>query len=91
MDDALDAMHAAAMRLSIYQIDRRASKPARRLAHLIVEGATELDLAIKGLRDKKMYAQVRERIVQINTIENNGDRVLEDGLTQPGGPPRRCL
>ena len=79
IDDALDAVHAAAERLLIYQVtDIR--KPARRLAHLIVETAQELDTAVKGLRDKKRYDQVRERIVQINTLENNGDRVLYDGL-----------
>lgn len=79
IDDALDAVHAAVTRLSIYQVTD-IKKPARRLAALILEGATELDLAVKGLRDKKNYPQVKERIVQINTIENNGDRVLEDAL-----------
>jgi len=80
VDDALDAVYAVAQRLLIYQVtDVR--KPAKRLAHLIVESATELDAAIKGLRDKKMFNEVRERIVQINTLENNGDRVLYDGLT----------
>jgi uncharacterized protein len=79
VDDALDTMHAAATRLSIYQVTE-VRKPAKRLAHLIVESATELDTAIKGLRDKKEYEHVRERIVQINTLENNGDRVLEEGL-----------
>lgn len=79
VDDALDTIHAVAGRLSIYQVTET-KKPARRLARLIVESATELDLAIKGLQDKKQYGQVKERIVQINTIENSGDRVLEDGL-----------
>jgi predicted phosphate transport protein (TIGR00153 family) len=79
IDDSLDALHAAVTRLSIYQVTE-IKKPAKRLAALIVEGAIELDLAIKGLRDKNMYGQVKERIVQINTIENNGDRVLEDAL-----------
>ena len=79
IDDALDTMHAAVMRLSIYQVTE-IKKPAKRLASLIVEGATELDCAMEGLRDKKSYANVKERIVQINTIENNGDRVMEDGL-----------
>jgi len=75
----VDALHAAVTRLSIYQVTE-IKKPARRLAVLILEGATELDLAIKGLRDKKKYGEIKERIVQINTIENNGDRVLEDAL-----------
>jgi hypothetical protein len=80
VDDALDAVYAVAQRLLIYQItDVR--KPAKRLAHLIVESSQELDAAIKGLRDKRKFNQVRERIVQINTLENNGDRVLYDGLT----------
>ncbi len=79
IDDSLDTLHAAVTRLSIYQITE-IKKPARRLAALILEGATELDLAIKGLRDKSDYPQVKERIVHINTIENNGDRVLEDAL-----------
>ena len=79
VDDALDAVQAVAQRLVIYQVtDIR--KPARRLAHLIYESAQQLDQAMKGMRDKKQYAHVRERIVEINTLENNGDRVLTDGL-----------
>jgi len=80
VDDALDAVYAVAQRLLIYQVSD-VRKPAKRLAHLIVESAQELDAAIKGLRDKKLFNQVRERIVQINTLENNGDRVYYDGLT----------
>lgn len=79
VDNALDTIHAVAGRLSIYQVTE-VKKPAKRLARLIVEGATELDLAIKGLQDKRQYGAVRERIVQINTLENTGDRVLEEGL-----------
>ncbi len=80
IDDALDAVDAAARCLITYRVTE-IKKPARRLAHLIVESAQELDLAIKGLRDKRQYLHVKERIVQINTLENNGDRVLQEGLT----------
>lgn len=79
LDDALDAIQAAAQRMSIYQITE-VRKPARRLASLIFESAQELDTAIKGLRDKKEFDHIRERVIQINTLENNGDRVLYDGL-----------
>ena len=79
IDDALDALHAAITRLSIYKVTE-IKKPARRLAALILEGATELNRALVGLQDKSNYGMVKERIVQINTIENNGDRVLEDAL-----------
>jgi uncharacterized protein len=79
IDDALDTIHAAAVRLSIYQV-AEVRKPAKRLARLIVEGAGELDMALKSLHDKKLYPQIKARIVQINTIENTGDRVMEEGL-----------
>ena len=79
LDDALDAVDAVSQRLLIYRlIDIK--KPALRLAHFITESAQELDTAICGLRDKGQYQLVKERIVQINTLENNGDRVLHDGL-----------
>lgn len=80
VDDAIDSIQAAATRIQIYQIED-VRKPARRLGHLILESATELDLAIKALRDKKNYDEINQRIVQINTLENNGDRVFQDGLT----------
>jgi predicted phosphate transport protein (TIGR00153 family) len=80
IDDALDTIHAVAERVQIYQITE-VRKPARRLARLIVESSKELEEAVKGLRDKRKFDQVRERIVQINTLENNGDRVLLEGLS----------
>jgi predicted phosphate transport protein (TIGR00153 family) len=80
VDDALDAIDAVSQRLLIYHLTE-IKKPARRLAHLITESAQELDAAIQGLRDKGQYEQVKERIVQINTLENNGDRVLQEGLS----------
>ncbi len=79
IDDAVDTVHQAATRLSIYQVTE-VKKPARRLARLIVEGAAELELAVRSLHDKKLYPEVKQRLVQINTLENTGDRVLEEGL-----------
>lgn len=80
VDDALDAVHAAAQRVQIYQVTE-VKKTAKRLAALIVESAQELDAAIRLMNDKKNYPQVRQRIVQINTLENTGDRVLNEGLS----------
>jgi uncharacterized protein len=79
LDNTLDSVHAAATGLSIYQI-AEIKEPAKRMAHLTVEGASELQLAIKGLQDKKMYTDVKKHVVQLNTIENAGDRVFEEAL-----------
>jgi predicted phosphate transport protein (TIGR00153 family) len=80
IDDALDAVHAATVQMSIYQITE-VKKPARRQAHLIVESAQQLDEAVRKLHDKKMYDEVQACIVEINTLENNGDRVLLEAVS----------
>jgi len=81
LDDALDAVHGVAQRLLIYRVTE-VTEPACRLAHLITEGARELDAAVRAMHDKRQYEDIRAHIVQINTLENTGDRVLEESLTK---------
>lgn len=80
LDDALDAIDAAAERLLIYQVSE-VREPACALARLISQSALELDAAIKSLSNKKLYAQVHKHIVQINTLENESDQVLRQALS----------
>ncbi len=81
VDDAMDAIEETAAHIQIYQIDT-IKKPAKRLGKLILEGAQELHEAFGGLRDKSKYKEVNEHVIRINTIENNGDRILRDGLVE---------
>jgi uncharacterized protein len=81
VDDALDAVQAATVQMSVYQI-AEVKKPACRLAHLIVESAQELDKAMKSLHDKKLYDEIQAHIVEINTLENNGDRVILEAVRE---------
>lgn len=80
VDDALDAVQAAAVQLQIYKVEE-VKKPARRQAHLIVESAQQLDSAMKALHNKKLYEEIQACIVEINTLENNGDRVLQEAVS----------
>ncbi len=81
IDDALDALEMSAIRMQIYDI-KQVKEPALKFARLILSGAQELHKAVGGLRDKQNFDEVREHIVEINTLENNGDRVLNDGLKE---------
>ncbi len=81
IDDALDSIEETAANVLIYQVqDMR--EPARKLAQLICEATHELHAAVTGLRDKKKYKEAHEHIVEINTIENNADRVLRDSMKE---------
>ncbi len=79
IDDALDAVDAAAQCMLTYQITE-IKEPAHLLVHLIIESVRELEAAVRKLPNKKLYDEVRNHIVQINTLENDGDRVLQRAL-----------
>jgi len=79
LDDALDAIEATAVRMVIFRIETPTVR-AIQLAQLIRSGAAELHEAMPNLREKKTFRLVTEHIKEINTIENNGDRVLREAL-----------
>ena len=79
LDDAIDEIEATAVRMVIFQIETPTER-ARQLAQLIRSGAAELHEAMPNLREKKNFRLVTEHIKEINTIENNGDRVLREAL-----------
>lgn len=81
LDDALDKIEATAVRMLIFRIEKPTDK-ARQLARIIRSGANELAVAMPKLREKKNFRQVNAHIVEINTLENNGDRVLRDALVE---------
>ena len=59
-----------------------ATEKARQLGQLIRSGASELHMAMPNLREKKNFRLVTEHIKEINTIENNGDRILREALVE---------
>lgn len=80
IDDALDAIEATAVRMVIYRVEQ-VREPARQLARVITRGAQELHAAVGGLRDKQRFGEIHTHIVEINTLENQGDVILRDALT----------
>jgi len=79
LDDTVDKIEATAVRMVIFQIEAPTER-ARQMAQLIHSGAQELHQAMPNLREKKTFRLVNEHIKEINTIENNGDRVLREAL-----------
>jgi uncharacterized protein len=81
LDDSVDKIEATAVRMLIFRIEAPTEK-ARQLGHLIRSGASELHMAMPNLREKKNFRLVTEHIKEINTIENNGDRILREALVE---------
>jgi predicted phosphate transport protein (TIGR00153 family) len=79
MDDIIDFVHAAADAMFIYKITSPTPR-AKELADIIVQGAVEVEKAVRGLRHKSEFKQILERCVEINRLENMADRVYRAAI-----------
>ena len=79
LDDVVDFMEAALTRMLLFHI--RTSTPlARDLARIILQQAEAIDRAMPLLRQKSDMAGIHDYLVEINRLENEGDRLLEAAL-----------
>ena len=81
LDDAIDAVEASAVRMNIFRVEQPTAI-ARQLADVICRGAQEVCDAMPGLRDRRHLERVKQHIVHINDVENEGDRLLRKGLEE---------
>ncbi len=81
MDDITDFIHAAADAMFIYKIDRP-SERARELADIIVQAATEVEIAVTGLRRHSELKKILDRCIEINRLENMADRVFRSAMAE---------
>jgi uncharacterized protein len=75
MDSILDMTEAAAIRMSIYKVNRT-SPDLIEQAKLLNEATTRVKKIVHALRDMKNAPMILEACVEINTIENAGDVIL---------------
>jgi uncharacterized protein len=75
MDDILDFIEAAADRMVLYDI-REPTESAVKLTKILVESTDLTAEAVTCLREmKKQLADIRERCIAVNRLENQGDQV----------------
>ncbi len=75
LDDVVDFIHSAADNMVIYKV-KRPTKDAVELANVIVDAALEVQRAMPGLRRRAELGQVLSRCVELNRLENEGDRIM---------------
>lgn len=82
MDDILDYIEAASDRMVLYEIEEP-TEAALKLTDILLK-ATQLTVsAMEQLRDmKKQGPAIRELCVEVNQLENQGDRVNRNALAK---------
>lgn len=81
MDDVLDLVHSAADAMLIYKIECPTQR-AKELADVIVQGTSEVERAVYKLRKRAELKKMLECCVEINRLENMGDRIFRTAMAE---------
>ena len=79
IDDVIDLIHGAANRIQLYKITE-STPQAKELGFLILKSTRELHRGIAHLSTK--MDGVYEHCVEVNSLENEADRVCRDAIAQ---------
>ena len=80
-DDVLDYIDGTATRLVLYEIEKPHENMIK-LAEVILNQATELNLAICGLRNIKNPKEIETRCIEVNRLENVADDIYKKSVAQ---------
>ena len=90
LDDVVDRIEAAGDVFLLYKIDH-ATHEATRLAQIILACAEQIDQAMPMLREKSRLPGVRNRMIEINRLENEADSVLRAGIVRLVANPEKVF
>ncbi len=80
-DDVLDHIDGTAIRLKLYEIEEPEENLIK-LAEILVEQASELNIALKGLRNLKNPQLIEEKCIEINRLENHADDIYKNSIAE---------
>ena len=81
LDDVIDNIHGSAKRIELYKMDPIHPSMIK-LAELIQQSTTELNIAICSLRSMKNMVKVRESLVRVNSLENHADDIFDNAVAR---------
>ncbi|MBM3415383.1 MAG: DUF47 domain-containing protein [Bacteroidetes bacterium] len=76
LDDVADYIYAAAKKINFYKVNPN-DPGMHKFSELIEEGTKQVKLAVGELRNMKNMRNITEALVKINSIENQGDDMLD--------------
>ena len=77
LDDVIDLIHVSSLRIMLYKVTE-ITPPAKELGFLILKSTREIQRAIARLSTK--LEEVHEHCVEVNSLENEADRVCRDAI-----------
>jgi len=81
LDDIADYLWTASNRMIMYSIDHN-DAITQKFAQIITQSINQLSTAVRELRDMKNLKSIVDACVKINSIENEGDDLLDKSLVE---------
>lgn len=79
LDSVVDMLNTMTNRMRVYRISG-VNNDLVEFAEVLKKSIAAVELAVKGLRDTKKLLSVREHCIEINRLENVGDRMRDNIL-----------
>ena len=76
LDDVSDYIYASAKKINFYKVDPT-DVGIQKMSELIFNACTEVQKAVRELRDMKNLRRITDSMVAINSIENQADDVFD--------------
>src|SRR3954467_6361113 len=76
LDDIVDLTEEVSDFLVLYKIEAPMEQ-SQRLAHILLEAARQIDLAVPKMRT---FDDITDEAAEIHRLENEGDRIVREGL-----------
>lgn len=76
LDDIADYIYASAKKINFYRVNPN-DMGMQKMAELIEQGAIQIRIAVRELRDMKNMRNITEALVKINSIENQADDIFD--------------
>ena len=80
LDDIVDLVQSVSIRMKIYRIDR-SDAPLLNLAEILLNATENIQKAVAELRRPEKQRRVLDYCIEINRLENAGDKALEEALS----------
>jgi len=79
IDDVADYIHGTANRIMMYRIEKF-PEAIYKLSELTIEACTELEKAVKELKNMRNIRTLTDAFIRINSIENQADYVFDKAI-----------
>ncbi|MCX7711205.1 MAG: DUF47 family protein [Clostridia bacterium] len=81
LDNITDDIESTAHRFTMFNV-QSITEDAKKMAALIVKCTEELKGVMQELKNMKTSKLLRERIIEVNRIEDEGDTIFRDAITK---------